>query len=364
VTTPFRIDTITIATIGGSVQYSFPSALTVLAGNVGVGKSTLFELIKYGLGGDALLADVVTTSVAGVTIEISIANSRYSLTRSTLSKEGSRVKVLDLNEQTALPDHFVDKQEPSLSSFLLSAMDLPDDMRAAARSSGSTNQGARITFNDIFKYMYVSQGDINEQIAGSGKSCFQPKRKSVFEVLFALTNPEILEAQSKIAKIRGAWDQAQHDYSVVLQFLTDSRTQNRIDTERSQLEASRQQERAERELVGFRESIAPTIDRETQTLRDLLGESERSAAEAQNALVMLAQQKNDFAKERSLVKQDIERIQRMITAGERISEIEFAVCPRCMQGVQKRTVPGSCVSPVPAARPGRGKRSDGSGIDL
>lgn len=350
-TTPFRIDAITIATSGGPVGYSFPSSLTVLAGSVGVGKSTLFELIKYGLGGDALLADVVTTSVSSVTVEISVAREKYSFNRSTSPKERARVKVFDLKDRASLPDHFTDKREPSLSSLLLTSMGLPDDMRAAARAPGSTNQGARVTFNDVFKYMYVSQADINEEIAGSGQSYYQPKRKAVFEILFALTNPEILQIQSTIAKVRGDWDQAKHDFSVVFQFLKDSNTQHRIDAERGQLEASRQREQAVRELTSVREAIYPAIDRETQTLRDLLGESERNTAHAQNALAMLAQQKTDFIKERSLVRQDIDRIRRLMSAGRRLAEIEFAVCPRCMQDVQRRTIPDHacrlCLQPDP-----------------
>lgn len=297
----FRVNKVALNTVGGEVEYAFPSALTVLAGSVGVGKSTLFELIKHGLGGDALLADVVDTSVTAVTLGITIGFRRLLLSRATSGKDSNRVRVFDLQEQVELEDHFVAKQEPTLSSLLLNAMDLPDDMRAAAKK-GSTNQGARITFYDVLKYMYVSQADINKHIAGSGESYYQPKRRAVFEVLLDLTNPEILEAQSQIAKVRGEWEQAQHDFSVVSQFLADSNTQSRVDAERAQLKAARQEEHAQSLLASIRSLTSPAIDQVTQTLRDLLGEAERNLGDAQSSLALLQQQRTDYARERSLLK--------------------------------------------------------------
>ncbi|OZC63646.1 hypothetical protein CH306_25995 [Rhodococcus sp. 15-725-2-2b] len=340
-TTSFRLNSITLQTTQGTVEHRFSGALTVLAGSVGVGKSTLFELVKYGLGGDGLLAEVVTKSVLSVSLDISINSNNYLLTRTiTPTHADARVvKVVDLVEQFNLPDHFTGSDEPSLSSLLLAAMDLPDDLRAATTQSGSTNPGTRISFYDVFKYMYVSQGNINEQIAGSGDSWYQPKRKAVFELLFGLTNPTILDLQSEVARTRGQYEQAQHDYLVVRQFLEDSNTQNRIEAEVRQHEALQEKQNAEQILARIQTSISPTLDHETKTLRELLAESERNTADARNNLTILIQQKQDFIRERALLQQDIARTKRMIDAGERLAKFEFAVCPRCMQDVRSRPIP-------------------------
>lgn len=338
-TTNFRLESISLDTVEGMVTHSFPGPLTVLAGSVGVGKSTLFELVKYGLGGDGLLADVVITSITSVTLDVAIGSERYSITRSISSPGTRTVKLRDLTEQTALPEHYVNQDEPSLNSLLLAAMDLPDDMRAATTKLGSTNPGARITFYDVFKYMYVSQGSINEQIAGSGDNYYQPKRRAVFELLFGLTNPYILDMQSEIATIQSEYEVAKRDFEIVSQFLSDSQTESRLETERSQFEATKEKYRAEQSLTDIENMLSPVVDDETRTLRDLLLEAEQSAAEAQNALTLLIQQKQDFVRERSLLQQDIARLKKMINAGERIAKIEFAVCPRCMQDVRKRTIP-------------------------
>lgn len=81
-TTRFRLDAVTLDTVQGDVTYQFPSPLTVLAGRVGVGKSTLFELIKYGLGGNGQLAQVAVDSVRDVRLRITVGQARYALTRS------------------------------------------------------------------------------------------------------------------------------------------------------------------------------------------------------------------------------------------------------------------------------------------
>lgn len=350
-TTSFRIDSLSIETVAGRVPYSFPDALTVMAGSVGVGKSTLFELIKHTLGCDALLAGVVRSGVFSATVDLTLGRSRYRLTRTVDPQTSTRVRVHDLVDRRDLPDHFTDKNEPSLNSLLLSALGIPDDMRAASKAVTSTKQGARITFADVFKYMYVPQADINKEIAGSEDTWYVPKRKAVFELLFALTSPAILEIQSNIAAARGEHEAAVEEHRVVAQFLSDSKTPSRVEMEIGQENARLRQLSAERELDDLRSALRPAVDRETQTLRDLLNQAERSLSDARNVLAVLDQQRADFRAEHAHVRQDIARLERMVSVGERIAQIEFAICPRCMQRVSDRSVPDMtcrlCLLPEP-----------------
>ena len=106
------------------------------------------------------------------------------------------VRVTDLITQERLPDHHVEPAadaEPQRAA--LTALGLPADARAAATGGGSSKPGSRITFADIFSFMYVQQADINRDIAHSQDSYLDPKRKAVFELLFGITNAEILAMQ-------------------------------------------------------------------------------------------------------------------------------------------------------------------------
>jgi hypothetical protein len=113
VTTRFRIDAVGVDTTEGAVRYDFPSDLTVLAGPTGVGKTTLLELVKYGLGCTAKLAPAAIDYVSDVTVDITIGASRLRITRSIDSGKGRTARVTDLVTRERLPDHHADDGEPA-----------------------------------------------------------------------------------------------------------------------------------------------------------------------------------------------------------------------------------------------------------
>ena len=89
-TSRFRIDQFRLETVEGPVTYNFPDDLTVLAGDTGVGKTTLFELIKFALGGDGLIAPVAAKNVSEVHLSIQVGTERLQLTRE-LMPTGARI---------------------------------------------------------------------------------------------------------------------------------------------------------------------------------------------------------------------------------------------------------------------------------
>lgn len=355
-TTRFRIDDITLDTTEGPVRYAFPSPLTVLAGGVGVGKSTLFELVKYALGGNALLAPVAEEHVLDVSVSVTIGGERYRLVRSLDPNAQLVVRVTDLVTGDRLQDHHVNDDQPTISGLLLEALGLSTDMRAASRSSRSTKRGTRISFNDVFSFMYVPQAEIGRDIAHSQDSYWAPKRKAVFELFFRLTDPGSLMRRSRLAEARGQLQVAAYDSGLVQRFLVDGGTANKLEAQLSQDQAAQDEATTLEEIARLREAMEPAIDRETQTLRDLLSEAERGLRDANNMAAVLSQQHADLALERRQVQHDILRLNRLQDAGARLADIEFRVCPRCLQDVEHRRVESHecrlCLQPDPAALEG------------
>ncbi|MGK3091819.1 AAA family ATPase [Streptomyces sp. WAC01490] len=343
-TTKFRIEKVTIYSTEGPVEYQFPSDLTVLAGPTGVGKTTLLELIKWGLGGDGQLAPVVTDKVHDLSLQIAIGEDRFRLSRSIDPKKRHNVRVTDLVTGERLPDHQVKLGEArSLNTLLMGSLGLPSDMRAAAQTGRSTKAGARISFADIYTYMYVPQSEMNRDIARSQDSYLEPKRKAVFELLFALADPELFDKRSQANTLKGSVDEAEDHHAKILQFLRDSNTQSREEAQREIEKALTAQREAEEQRAQLREDIDPVTDRETQALRDLLNEAERSLADARSVEINLGRQVEELSSERRRVSSDVARLNRMRDAGERLAQIEFTTCPRCLQALKNREVPhGHC----------------------
>jgi len=343
VTVTFRIEQLRLDTSNGPVTYSFPADLTVLAGQTGVGKTTLLELVKFGLGGDGLLAPVALQHVTDVHLDIRAGAARLQLSRALDPDSRKRVRVMDLISRERMPDHSVGGDEPTISDLLMTSLGLQTGLKAAARSRRSTSAGAQITFNDVFRYMYVPQSEMNRDIGASHDSYYAPKRKAVFELLFGLTSADILNMRSEINTLKATLEQARTAYATVDRFLLDSGTTSRMDAELRETRARQDELEATAALNDLQDELVDVADRETQVLRDLLADAEQGLSGARQLNSSLERERLEYSQERRRVAQDIARLERMASAGERLANIEFSVCPRCTQSLNQRAVPaGAC----------------------
>jgi AAA domain len=342
-TVTFRIESVRLDTSNGAVDYEFRGDLTVLAGQTGVGKTTLLELIKFGLGGDGRLAPVARDHVTDVHVSLQVGDLRLQLSRGLEAERRRTVRVLDLLTGERMRDHFTGGDERAISDLLLDAMGLEPGLKAAARGPRSTSAGTEITFNDIYRFMYVPQAEMNRDIAWSHDGYYDPKRKSVFELLFGITSSSMLQMRSAINTLKGQIEVAEREAAVVQQFLADTELTSRFDAEVKTAQAQQDEGGAKAALASLQHELADVVDRHSQVLRDLLNDADVSVAEARDLALELNRQRDDYETERRRVSLEIGRLARMDSAGLRLANIEFSVCPRCTQRLDKRAVPiGIC----------------------
>lgn len=343
-TIPFRIDSVVLSTTGGDVVHEFQSDLTLIAGPTGVGKTSLLELIKFALGGSGKLSPVVRRDVTEISLDLTIAKSRLRVRRRLDGRNRKTVRVWDLSKNERLSDHHIgDDQTPTLNSLLMSQLGFPDNMRAAARGGSSTRAGATISFNDVYSFLYVPQYDINRDIAKSADSYINPKRQALFEFLFGLTDPELLAKRSRINTLKAEIEASQAEHGTILTFMNESGTVSRIEAQQGLNTAVREEQGAEEQKRALTDELDPVIDRETLLLRDLLADSELSYAEAKSTYQAASREKREYEEQRRRVDRDRQKLKRLHDAGTRLANIEFSLCPRCMQTVAERETPvGVC----------------------
>ena len=160
----------------------------------------------------------------------------------------------------------------------------------------------------------------------------------MFELLFGLTNANVLDMQSELNDLNGQVAEANREAETINQFLTHSGMKLRIDAELALAQAIKEEKEGqtyyspcERGQRGRR----PRDPGPSQVLTD----SERALNDAQELVSSLDREESQYRAERHQVGQDIARLRQMASAGQRLANIEFVVCPRCTQSLTQRPVP-------------------------
>jgi DNA repair exonuclease SbcCD ATPase subunit len=102
--------------------WEFPDGVTVIIGGIGGGKTSLLNLIKYGLGGTAPLTQEINEVASGVTLDVVAGNSRLQLAR-TFGQNAVMVGEGDGHQRRYALDRRA--KDPLLSERLLQALGIP-----------------------------------------------------------------------------------------------------------------------------------------------------------------------------------------------------------------------------------------------
>lgn len=325
-----RINSVTLEGAGREYRFPFTRNCTILDGPVGTGKSSLLELIKYGFGGQAVLTPIVRSEVDQVVLDVSIEGRNFSLRRS-LGKSSRYVALSNEHnpeESETLPVRG-DQRQRSISDALLAAIDIPNVEIPRARTR-STAETVRLTFNDLYSYLYVEQQDIDRSVVHHTEAFREPKRRAVFELLFGLTDSAHLAAETELGRLNEELKTARSRAELIENFLQTSGMESHVQLRNRSIDLSIVAEEAAAELARLRDTVTASTTAHEQLRKRVASAEAASDAAARE----LAESRSEVSRREELLAQfqlDSFREDKARSASRRLSPLEFVTCPRCLQ---------------------------------
>lgn len=305
----------------------------MLTGPVGVGKSTLFELLKFAIGGNARIAPVARDHVQAVRVELEIGHQLLRLTRSLA--QSNYVTVYDVREGHALGRFNVTASragdaDETVSSVLMTSMGLPTDMFATTRA-----RSYRITFNNVWSFVYAEQREIDRSIARNNDNYSEPARKTTFELLFGLTDYHVLELRKRQREIEEDRQRAVFEERTVVDFLAQSKTKTRSDAE-AIVDENRRLKRDAEVRIDSLQRESNVVRGEVAVVRDLVLQARDDLSKLQHEQKILEAEQADRRKILARLRVREFEIERSREAVNLLGPIRFVVCPRCAQSLENR----------------------------
>lgn len=182
----------------GNVSYQFNRHITVIYGNVGVGKTSLLNLVSYCLGNDIVKTPAIDSQVISVSLTISVNENIIILKRQigsnfinakTADKELS-LKAKDTSSVNTITNYFYHLAR------LRPAFVIP-------KNQWYKEKEIKITFSNYFWFSYLRQDEIDNSLFyfGESQSFFKEvASQSVFFELLGGNSHSDSELQSQIRR--------------------------------------------------------------------------------------------------------------------------------------------------------------------
>lgn len=321
--------------------WSFKRGVNVIVGPVGVGKTTLLNLVRFGLGGSWQPTKKARESAHSVRLHVRIETTDLTLTRSfgantvVVNRDDIGERVMTVGSTRA------DRRR--LSDELLELLGIPNvRVPSSRRVAGRAKAGAKmrsISFVDVLSYLYLEQEDIDRQTAKSEDKILNVKRQYIFELLYGLLDAQISRLQERARDLATEAQQLKNER--VLAERWAERYQKAVSQVVSSDEVLARIRRLQQDVAAVttrRESLtevgAPTRSQHADLQRELT-----------SIELELAQQNRELERFNDTLAQldlDIESTQRAAEAVGHFQAFEYRVCPRCLQDLEADHGPENC----------------------
>lgn len=316
---------------GQEATYQFGAGVNLVVGPFGSGKTSLLELLKYGLGGNAEHSQTVQREVTAVVVECKLSNQTWRFRREFGS---SAIEVYSSGGELETTLHTRGAAKMARpSQWMLGALGLPQ-LRVRRAKRAASGAAEPLSFFDFYAYMYLSQAEIDRSVVGHLDRDRDRKRRAVFEVMFGLTNERLTALEVEEGKLAEEIQRVTKERAAIEAFLERASTPPQETLREAAVAAARDLEVAQTRLGGLRAEVEGVAVLEAERR----GEAASLVAATQDARVRLAVLDAQIDERRRLYANlalELERLERAEVAVRSLSGVEFARCPRCLQALAR-----------------------------
>ncbi len=328
------LEILELAVVGHRDTYSYPfrQGVNLLVGPVGTGKTSLLEVLKWCLGGAAILSQAVQDGVNEASVTIRTGETAWTFSRS-LRSQPNRISVFP-NENPGDVERLVaaDSGPDSAGQRLMQLLGIPETRipRSRARPGADTTP---ITFWDVYEFMYVAQRHIDAAVLHSNEPYREPKRKATFELLYGIATEEMRELQRRLGELNDGMANARSEIAHVGSFLERSSFPDQHSLRVREQEMLAQLQIADGALSQLKAGVRAQTP-QAQAMRGELAQWRHTALHTEEQLNQRIGETRRRASVKSQLYLDLERLERTTAADLALHGLEFRICPRCWQVVE------------------------------
>lgn len=318
---------------------SFYQGVNIIYGDSDTGKSSILEFINYLLGSSSLdLADEIITSVEYAALELEINKVTFTIKRDIFDSK----KLIDVYrcEYDDCKNHFPKKYSPNysittapdgyFSEFLLDSLNFPK-IKLKVSPSKQNSDMRRISFRNIYKYVYINQDDIgSKSFLNLGDWSKYTANKEVFKYIFNVLDESISELNEEISEKNSILLKYKNKYTVISEFLreTDYESIDSIDDSINEIDLFI--EKLNMSLIKINTSMTADTE-EYIELKAMFNLFSLKKKEASIRISSLQSKIDNYSRLKNDYDNDIEKIKAIHVSNTRIGSLEeeFFSCPIC-----------------------------------
>ncbi|MCU4677308.1 hypothetical protein N7931_16920 [Catenovulum sp. 2E275] len=327
--------------VGHRKNYTVPfyPGVNIIYGDADTGKSSILRIVYYLLGGkQSKLDHEISSSVKYAVLEVEINGAPYCIIRdlynSTKDVEVYSCRYAKLEEN--FPEKYVSSvsrstnEKKSLSDFLLEELNFPIVKLKQAPTKDNSDT-ARLSFLDLFKYMYLNQDDVGStHMLNIGNPVVEVKNREVLKYIFNVLDTNISDLEVDISTRTKEKSDLESQYRVISKFLSEIEFEqtSTIDEEITlidelkedldrQLKELNNKMVSNNELYGGLKEALDTINLDIKRLEDVKSHAERN-------IERFSRLSNDY-------QNDIQKLKAASQAKNAIGKQEYTTssCPIC-----------------------------------